>query len=330
MPTEARPKEGDHQRNDINCSSNTRDTIPPAVKEHFFKDREMPDLCKDYQVVGFDADHCIVKYNMQKLTQWMSKVLGEDLHKEAGYPFEITQIDESYYDIGLNNAVWDIGNRTVLKLVEGKEVSRAYIGKKELSREQIVEIYGDPPIFNTLNYPESIKQVREPEGAHYTTMTFFDSAKLPMICWANYLMETGVIKDKTSNEFAADFFKAAERQYAHYNNDVVYKIGEYGDYFPAVVKDPTAFIAPQPELRQSLETLRKRGVKTFLATNSHVEYAELIMKTTFGDDWKILFDLVCCKSIKPRFFNDTSIPFYEIDENAPNLMGRPITDSSDL
>lgn len=82
-------------------------------------------------MVGFDADHCIVKYNVQKLTQWMSKVLGEDL-LEAGYPAEIARIDESFYGLGLNNAVWDIENRTFLKLVEGKEVSRAVIGSREL------------------------------------------------------------------------------------------------------------------------------------------------------------------------------------------------------
>lgn len=93
-----------------------------------------------------------------------------------------------------------------------------------------------------------------------------------------------------------------------------------------MVDDPTAFILPQPELRQTLEILRNRGIKTFLATNSHVEYAELIMKTTFGDDWKTLFDLVCCKSMKPKFFNDTSHPFFEIDDSAANLKGLPITD----
>ena len=81
-----------------------------------------------------------------------------------------------------------------------------------------------------------------------------------------------------------------------------------------MLEDPEAFIIPQPDTRQSLELLRKRGIKTFLATNSHVEYAELIMKTTFGDDWMSLFDLICAKSIKPRFFDDRSIPFYEIDD----------------
>ena len=87
----------------------------------------MPDLCQDYQVVGFDADHCIVKYNVKHLAKWMSKVLGEDLHR-AGYPEEITQMDMTFCDMGLNNAVWDIENRTFLKLVEGKEVARAILG----------------------------------------------------------------------------------------------------------------------------------------------------------------------------------------------------------
>ena len=128
----------------------------------------------------------------------MSHILGQDLHLRAGYPIEITQIDQSYYDLGLNNAVWDIENGTVLKLVEGKEVARAIVGKRELSRDEIIRIYGDPPIFNTLNYPESIKQIEKPEGSHLSFFTFFDSAKIPLICKGIELIESGVIKDKTN------------------------------------------------------------------------------------------------------------------------------------
>ena len=104
--------------------------------------------------------------------------------------------------MGLNNAVWDIENRTVLKLVEGKEVARAYIGLRELSREEIVRIYGEPPIFNNLNYPKSIKQFTKPDGSHLSFLTFFDAAKIPLICWGIQLMETGVIKNKTDFEYA--------------------------------------------------------------------------------------------------------------------------------
>ena len=79
-----------------------------------------------------------------------------------------------------------------------------------------------------------------------------------------------------------------------------------------------------------LETLKKRGVKIFLGTNSHVQYSELIMSTTFGKDWMSLFDLVCSKCCKPRFFNDRSVPFYEVDEKSATLMGASISDISGL
>ena len=38
-----------------------RDTIPPSVKKHFFNDVEMPNFTKDFDAIGFDADHCLVK-----------------------------------------------------------------------------------------------------------------------------------------------------------------------------------------------------------------------------------------------------------------------------
>ena len=62
--SEAPPEDGNQRINDVNSCNNASDTIPPKVKEHFFHGKTMPDLCKEYQVVGFDADHCIVKYNM--------------------------------------------------------------------------------------------------------------------------------------------------------------------------------------------------------------------------------------------------------------------------
>ena len=145
-----------------------------------------------------------------------------------------------------------------------------------------------------------------------------------------HLLEAGVIKDKTSFEFATDYFKVAENQYAHYNNDICHKIGEFGRFFPAVKANPKDYILPQPDLRKMIEYLREKGVKTFLATNSHVEYAELIMSTTLGEDWMSLFDFISSKSCKPRFFLDRSVPFYEIDQTTPTLMGSPISDISGL
>ena len=73
---------------------------------------------EDYHVVGFDADHCLVKYNIRNLCELMSRVMAEDLRDKFGYPEEITKMPKSYYDLGLNCAIWDIENRTLLQLVD--------------------------------------------------------------------------------------------------------------------------------------------------------------------------------------------------------------------
>ena len=40
------------------------DTIPIQIKPHFFQDKTMPNLLTDYDVIGFDVDNCIAKYNV--------------------------------------------------------------------------------------------------------------------------------------------------------------------------------------------------------------------------------------------------------------------------
>ena len=58
------------------------DTIPESLKPQFFKDKKPPGLLTDYDVLGFDADHCFVKYNIRELTRLIVsghlKVLHED------------------------------------------------------------------------------------------------------------------------------------------------------------------------------------------------------------------------------------------------------------
>ena len=66
-----------------------KDTIPPAIKAHFFQDKQPPNLISDYDVIGFDADHCVVKYNVKELVSYLIRSELEDF-VEMGYPEEIT------------------------------------------------------------------------------------------------------------------------------------------------------------------------------------------------------------------------------------------------
>ena len=72
------------------------DPIPKSIKQHFFTDKLPPNLSKDYEAIGFDADHCLVKYKIKALTQHLVRLQLRDLHESAGYPEEIMDFDLSH------------------------------------------------------------------------------------------------------------------------------------------------------------------------------------------------------------------------------------------
>jgi len=73
--------------------------------------------------MGFDADHCFVKYNLQELFEMMVRAYLKDLHEKEGYPAIILEFDyEHCLGTALNNVVWDIEHGTILKLAKNKLV----------------------------------------------------------------------------------------------------------------------------------------------------------------------------------------------------------------
>ena len=65
----------------------TRDTIPASLKEHFFENKTAPCILKDYDVVGFSVDHCLVKYNVLDTVRLAVEVILADLQANfKGYP----------------------------------------------------------------------------------------------------------------------------------------------------------------------------------------------------------------------------------------------------
>lgn len=69
-----------------------------------------------------------------------------------------------------------------------------------------------------------------------------------------------------------------------------------------------------------LERLKAKGVKVFLATNSHHEFSNLIMKASIGPDWKDYFDLICENCQKPGFFQEGK-PFMKVDTSKEMFEG---------
>lgn len=55
----------------------------------------------------------------------------------GGYPSQIAEFDIGDLDMCLNNAVWDIQRGNLLKLAEGKLITRAYHGRRALSVQEL-------------------------------------------------------------------------------------------------------------------------------------------------------------------------------------------------
>lgn len=224
--------------------------------------------------------------------------------------------------------VWDVERGNLLKLVEGKLVARAFHGTTRLSKEEIGSAYGEPPQFAPVDFPLVTRQQDCEKNAFMVLSTYFDCCRVPLIAHAIDLIDQGTLP-VSYLQFSLDLRDSILRLYAHYDAKCVHSIQKFGTFFPELVRDPHRYIQAQPELRTTLESLRSGGTRLFLATNSHAETMELILRATLGQDWQSLFDFACAHCCKPSFFQKQN-PFFTVDEEALNLKGTSISEASQL
>ena len=98
-----------------------KDTIPAEVKQYFYQGVEPPNLL-DYDAIGFDADHCFVKYHNRELVSFLIKIEIDEFIQMV-YPKSLADFNyEEDLEVCLNASIFDIENGLVIKLGEGKEV----------------------------------------------------------------------------------------------------------------------------------------------------------------------------------------------------------------
>jgi len=73
----------------------------------------------------------------------------------------------------------------------------------------------------------------------------------------------------------------------------------------------TTMLAPAPNLRAVLQSVRDAGKNTFILTNSHLWYLEPQLKLFIGEDWRDFFDLILCAANKPAWYSEHT-PFREV------------------
>ena len=158
------------------------DTIPQELKKHFFTDKSMPHLL-DYDAIGFDVDNAFCKYKVKPCLELTVRSYFAYLVAGLGYPEDVKEFDyEKNLNICLNYSVWDVKNGTILQLIEGKEIANAIRGFQSLSQEEIHQLYGNPPIFKDLVWPQSEKSLENIETANWTNAGYQRTCHIPVIC----------------------------------------------------------------------------------------------------------------------------------------------------
>ena len=215
----------------------------------------------------------------------------------------------------------DLKNEVMVKVAEDGTVLTAYRGLQKLESDEIKLIYGDERKFRDTPYDPWT--YRDFESGYAGFHTYFVSPAVALIWKMIELKNQGKL-DKTVKEIFDDIKTCISKNYVHFDAKQCYSINEYGYFLPELARNSSEYIEYRRDLRQMVQKLKDMGKKLFVATNSHVEYMELIMTASIGEDWKDFFDFKSAFCGKPAYFKllDTKRCFYREDSDSPTLLGK--------
>ncbi|MES1909510.1 MAG: hypothetical protein MHM6MM_002237 [Cercozoa sp. M6MM] len=260
--------------------------------------------------LGFDLDHTLVRYKVHATMELIHDCVKETLVKmskddgttdlEKRYPRSLLD-DKIDHDFNLKGLVLDglLGN--FLWLREDKTVVSAVHGVDSLTREQIEEAY-----------PRALTEVQGQRHPRYFVFLSYFEGAVP--CLLRKVIAHEDARAKLENRPADYSFLTADLGAAFDAN-----FGGFdapGRYFREFRAHPEKYLYKRPEVTQWLRSLKEQGKALFVVTNSRYEYFRLLMDYCFDDNWRDIFDIIVTHGKKPRFFNDTTVPFLRVDESA--------------
>jgi len=273
-----------------------------------------------YLAIGFDVDHCLVRYNLPETFRIIYKSVGQILVNEKGYPKNILEFGKRERCFIMNGLVFDFKTGYFFKLGQNKEILRAYYGFSPVPSQELEKKFGNPPIYEKFDpYKTQTKE-------YLCTLTFFE-CYLPALF--AHMIESKKKSSNTSDiniqELLQDIGHALTVKYTHYSGDVHHPTKVYGYYFKEAVENIEKITYKQERMKKILMSLRAKGKILFLASNSHFEYINVLMSYTFGPEWKEIFHFIIPNANKPGFFSAKDRVFKEIDETSNTKFGAEVT-----
>ncbi|XP_016993227.3 5'-nucleotidase domain-containing protein 1 [Drosophila takahashii] len=269
-------------------------------------------LLQDYDIVGFDLDGTLLRYNLREMSALIYGVLKQFLVEQRGYDKELLA-QPLQLDFLQKGLFLDGPRGNVLKLSNEAQILRATHGTRLLSDSEILGIYGkdrkwdittafrkDP--LSTWN-GEASTQMR-------SLLDYFDMPSALVFAQAVDQVDRTTKKPSPGEDYQvwqdvqAGLMNIYSRE--HFSNDKSL-------YFKSMRAEPARFVLKTDDrVMKWLQELRNSGKKLFLLTGSNVDFANLTATQALGRDWRKYFDFVVTYAKKPGFFT-LQRPFMRVD-----------------
>jgi HAD superfamily 5'-nucleotidase-like hydrolase len=259
----------------------TRAQAPKIPRERrVFTNRNLK--MSQVQWVGFDMDYTLAIYDQQMMDDLQVRATVEKLIKR-GYPEFIRDIGPPR-DFPVRGLIIDKRFGHILKMDRYKFVHKGFHGLRELTKEEIKELYLH-------------KKIRPATPRYHWIDTLY--ALSEVACYA--ALVDAMDKRGLSIDYARAFTDIRE---------CIDEAHRDGTILDTVSADLPRYIRRDASLAPTLHKFRSAGKKLFLLTNSRWSYTDKMMTYLLGGamseypSWKNFFDVVICAAQKPAFFQD--------------------------
>lgn len=272
-------------------------------------------ILMDYDIIGFDLDGTLLRYNLQEMTKLICSVLKDFLVQQKGYSPALLDVpfDMDFLQKGL---ILDGPRGNVLKLSNEAIILRASHGTRLLTDTEIVATYGPERRWEVTNafYNDPLSTWNGPASQQMRALLDYFDMPTALV----YAQAVDIVDKEKSAHYAPSNYKVWEDLLDGLMH--IYSRDNFSNdkslYFKAMRAAPKRYILPSSDkLLGWLQELRRSGKKTFLLTGSNIDFANLTATTALGKDWRDQFDFVVTYAKKPGFFT-MQRPFLMVDSEA--------------
>jgi 5'-nucleotidase len=255
--------------------------VPIARKRRVFVNRNLRMAGIDW--VGFDMDYTLAIYNQAEMDRLSIAATVKKL-VARGYPERILSSIDYPVDFPVRGLLIDKRYGNILKMDRFKVVHKGYHGLRELSRDELRQLYQQ-------------KKVRPGTPRYHWVDTLYALSEVTV--YAAVIDKLDQMGEPVDYEkLFADIRGAIDE--AHRD----------GTILDEVTSNLPLYVERDPLLAQTLHKLRSAGKKLFLLTNSRWPYTEKMMTYLLGNampeypSFRHYFDVIVVASQKPAFFQE--------------------------